>query len=647
MRRWRMTVGGVALAAMVSCDATLSRELGDDAGIRDAGSSGDGVATDGTPASDARPTPDGPPLPPPDGPPLPPPDGPPPPPPDGPPPPPPDGPPPPPPDGPPPPPPTACTSEGGTSPVAAPVHVKNIKWTGTSWFASPAIVDLDGDGDQELVGAFYDLYVWDAAGTELAKAASGVHHDGRIYASAVVADLDGDGIKEIVVGAGKKVAAYEYQSQQLSIKAGWPVLAGLPTESYEVRGLAAADLDGDGSIEVAATTTVDGSGSQVWVFAANGDLYQPAGLTQWQAWPRYNTLSGLGNDADANGIGHQGFGCYGLNVGIGNIDDDPQLEVIVTYDNHHINAFNHDGTSKTASSWYSNRDPSYAGMPLDWGQFIRWADPSVEDAHYHDHTGTWPNPGNGQVWLQWTASPPNVVDIDGDGDNEVVGVANAETNIPYDTIYDVFMVLEGDYGSADRSARRLPGWETLPKSKAPQARPPGWYPPLGIPAPTSVDLDGDGLPETIAPTRDGLITAVSPQGAILWTFDYRHGKSLMYASEVVAADLNRDGSIELVFSTWGSPTETDAGRLVILDALGALLHTLTVPNQGTNGNGIGLPAPPAIGDLDGDGDLEIVVQSFDHGLDIFEVPGSGTACLPWPTGRANLLRNGQGPQYKD
>ena len=85
---------------------------------------------------------------------------------------------------------------------------------------------------------------------------------------------------------------------------------------------------------------------------------------------------------------------------------------------------------------------------------------------------------------------------------------------------------------------------------------------------------------------------------------------------------------------------------MILNASGKLLHAVTVPNQGNNGNGNGLPAPPGVGDLDGDGELEIVVQSFDHGLDIYGVPGSGTKCLLWPTGRGNLLRNGQGPQYK-
>jgi hypothetical protein len=52
---------------------------------------------------------------------------------------------------------------------------------------------------------------------------------------------------------------------------------------------------------------------------------------------------------------------------------------------------------------------------------------------------------------------------------------------------------------------------------------------------------------------------------------------------------------------------------------------------------------PSLVDLDGDGRLEIVLSSFDHGLDVYRVPGSGTNCLPWPTGRGNLLRDGAGP----
>ena len=107
---------------------------------------------------------------------------------------------------------------------------------------------------------------------------------------------------------------------------------------------------------------------------------------------------------------------------------------------------------------------------------------------------------------------------------------------------------------------------------------------------------------------------------------------------MVAADLNRDGTPELVFGTYS--LLPNSGRLVVLSAAGKLLHDVRLRNQGTNGNGIGVPAAPSIGDLDRDGRLEIVLTTFDHGIDVYRVPGSAANCLPWPTGRGNLLRNG-------
>jgi hypothetical protein len=406
-----------------------------------------------------------------------------------------------------------------------------------------------------------------------------------------------------------------------------------------VRGLAAADLNGDGRIEVVATTTQTRSaGAQVFVFATNGSLFQPAGVT-FQAWPRYNTRTGIGGDADRNGAGLHGFGCYGLNVGIGNIDDDSQLEIIVTYDNHAIEAFKMDGQSINASPWFTNRDSSYSGMPLAWGQFIRWADPVVETNHYHLHTGAWPNPGTGQEWLQWTASPPNVVDLNGDGRNEVLGVPNVEKNVPYQTQAYAIMVLEGAYGDGSRSAMRLAGWETLPRGDAP-INVDGWYPPMGVPAATTIDIQGDSRPEIVVSLNDGFVYAFDAAGNRLWRFNFTHGKAIMLASEVTVADLNQDGSPELVFSTYGAPNALDSGHLIILAADGTLLHDVPLPNPGQNGNGNGAPAAPTIEDLDGDGRLEIQVQTFDHGLDIFTVPGSGCNCVLWSTARGGPLRMG-------
>ncbi|MGH7284408.1 MAG: FG-GAP repeat domain-containing protein, partial [Polyangiaceae bacterium] len=202
----------------------------------------------------------------------------------------------------------ACKSDNGTAPVAQPVFVRNLDSGETGWFSSPAVVDLDGDSKKEIVAPFYSTFVFDGATGK--KLATGTATKDRVYAPAVVADLDGDGTPEIVVGGDNgTVAAYNYKSGNLTVKAGW---ASASTSSGgqdpEARGMAAGDLDGDGKIEVAVTTTnTSTTGSQVFVFAADGSSFQPAGAADNPAWPRYNQTS----DLTFNGQGNSGYGCYG------------------------------------------------------------------------------------------------------------------------------------------------------------------------------------------------------------------------------------------------------------------------------------------------------------------------------------------------
>jgi hypothetical protein len=543
----------------------------------------------------------------------------------------------------------ACLSEGGGDAVAKPVRVRTLtgdkSWAETGWFSSPGLVDLDGDGKMEIVAPFYSLFVFDSAGKTLATVKADAYTKGRVYAPAVVADLDGDGVTDVVAaGNDGTVAAYEWRNGGLTIKPGWPASTTSAGTAPEGRGLAAADLDGDGKIEVVVTTTNTATtGAQVFVFAPNGKLFQPAG-TSWAAWPRYNARKGQGGDADTNGEGKQGYGCFGLNVGIGNIDDDAQQEIIVTYDNHFINAFKPDGTSVRASSYFSNPATQFLNQPFDWGQFIRWFDPKVEGDHYHLHVGDWPDVKQ-TMWLQWTASPPSVADIDGDGKNDIIGIPNAEQKEPYETQGYAFMVLQGAYGDGSTSAMRLPGWETLPLSGKPTPRGANdYYPPDGVPAPAIANILGDSRPEIIASINDGAIYAIGPDAQLLWRYDYAKGVAKTFASEPVVVDLNRDGVPEIVFGTYS--LKPNGGRLIVLRNTGEELFDLTLDNQGTGGgNGIGVPAAPSVADIDGDGNLEIVLLTFDHGVDVYTVPGSGSACLPWPTGRGNLLRNGQGPAY--
>jgi hypothetical protein len=525
-----------------------------------------------------------------------------------------------------------CKSEGGGAPVAQPTFVRNIQTGETGWFSSPAVVDLDKNGKKEIVAPFYSTFVFDAQGNKIGK---GTVTGGRVYAPSVVADLDGDGTMEIVVGGsdgktpGTSVVAYEWKNGALATKNGWPASTCSGGQCPEVRGMAAGDLDGDGKIEVVVTTTnTSDTGSQVYVF-------EPDGSTR-AGWPRYNQT----DDKTFNGVGNTGYGCYGENVGVGDIDDTSDLEILVTYDNHQINAFKKDGTSILASPWYTNPASQYFGMRMGWGQFIRWLDPTIEDDHYHNNpNGPWPSVDT-TMWLQWTASPPNIVDVDGDGKNDVVGIPNAEEHQPYETQGYAFMVLQGAQGGGANAARRLPAFNTLPFSDKPVVRSSGdYYPPDGIPAPTTVSILGDSKPEIIAPINDGYIYAIGPDGSRLWRYDFAKGQQKTFASEVTVADLNKDGTPELVFGVYS--LQPSGGHLVVLENTGALLWDIVLPNQGTDGNGIGVPAAPTIADLDGDGQLEIVVSTFDHGIDVFTVPGSGSGCMLWPTGRGSYLRAGR------
>ena len=455
----------------------------------------------------------------------------------------------------------------------------------------------------------------------------------------MVADLDGDGKPEIVVGGtGTRGGVRLPARHGCTLKKGWPASVRSGGQTPEVRGLAAADLNGDGRVEVVATTTnTSPTGAQVFVFNARGKLFQPKGGHQ-PAWPRYNRLRGKGNDLHFNKVGNHGYGAYGENVAIGNIDNDPALEIITTFDNHQINAFNLDGTSILASKWFTNPESGALGRRMGWGQFIRWADPRVERRHYHLHTGTWPSPAH-QAWLQWTASPPAVADLDGDGRNEVIGIPNVERHIPYRTQGYAFMVLDGAYGDGHRSARRH---RASRRSRCPTIRSTdptvtGTRPAASPPRPWSTS-SATRRPEIVAALPGGKVYAVGPGGHRLWSYQYAPRRAKTFASEVVAADLNKDGTPELVFGTYS--LHRNAGRLIVLSAHGKRLSVTRLRHQGRDGNGIGVAAAPSIGDLTGNGTLEIVLTTFDHGVDVYTVPGSGTGCLPWPTGRGNLLRNG-------
>jgi hypothetical protein len=210
--------------------------------------------------------------------------------------------------------------------------------------------------------------------------------------------------------------------------------------------------------------------------------------------------------------------------------------------------------------------------------------------------------------------------------------------VPYETQAYAFMVLDGAQHGGRRSGRRHRGFTRLPLTGKPAVRGDGdWYPPSGIPAPTLVNLRGSRRPEIVASIPDGFVYAISPTGRRLWRYDFAHGAAKTFASEVVAADITGGRRPELIFGVYG--LAPNSGRLVVLSSRGRRLYDLRLRHQGHDGNGIGIPAAPSVADIDHDGRLEIVVTTFDHGIDVYRA-AKRSRRAPWPTGRGNLLRSG-------
>ncbi len=498
--------------------------------------------------------------------------------------------------------------------VAKPRFVRNIDTGETGWFSSPGLVDLAGDRRLEIVAPFYSTFVYDRRGRQLGK---GTATRGRVYAPGVVADLDKDGTKEIVVGGNEgTVAAYNLRGGGLALK--WSASTCSGGQCPETRGMAAGDLDRDGRIEVVATTTnTSRTGSQVFAFSADG--------ANAPGWPRYNA-----SDATFNGAGNVGYGAYGENVGIGNLDRDPQLEVVVTYDNHQINLFNHDGTSALASSWYTNRQSAFAGNRLGWGQFIRWLSPKVEDDHLHRHTGEWPHPQR-NAWLQWTASPPSIADLDRDGRNEVIGVPNVEKNEPYETQAYAFMVLDGAYGN--RSGRRHKGFRSS-RSRASRRS--------AVTATGTRRAASPRRPSPVAGSSRRSPTASStpsvPTGGGCGATTMRAGRrrpSLPRSWPRTSTATAGPSSSSASTGSRPAPAASSCSR-----PRAGGCTTSACAARARTGTASASPPRPRSATSTATAGSRSCVSTFDHGIDIYRVPRSNAKRLPWPTGRGGLLRDG-------
>lgn len=494
----------------------------------------------------------------------------------------------------PPPPKPACAAEGGGTTVSAPELILTLKdrWE-EGWLASPAVVDLDGDGKMEIVaprGAA--LEVWGADGALKWRYDTA----GRIWASPVVGNFLGDGKLEIAVAARDKVHL---------VDASGTVVPGFPaTWLDEMRSLGAGDIDGDGKLDLAASLAKGSPTDVVMAWKASG-----AALPGFP--PNATATSGCGTTKCYLA------GCYDQNLAIGDLDGDGKADLVAPHDNAYASFHMGSGVAFDANPMFTNtkKTPGIRYLHTLAEAQKGWAENEATALQAH-----------------FTNTAPAIADIDGDGKPEIVMLASVQNAAQTDREKGVAVWVVRSDGS------RLPGWET-PFHAA------GYLSGLwdygdNIVAATNqlsiADIDGSspGL-EIVFAGFDGKIHAVSAQNKELWSFTYTTDPKVATGG-VVIGDLSKDGIPEIVFDTYS--TDKDKGALYVLDASGKKLHEVKLSGRGA------MPVP-TLADVDGDGAVDIVVSLKDavdkvESVRVYSVKGSGTKCLPWPTGRANWLRNG-------
>jgi uncharacterized repeat protein (TIGR01451 family) len=488
-------------------------------------------------------------------------------------------------------------------------------WCETGWYSSPAVADLNGDYKMEVIGSAYTIFVLDGQTGNLVwsvpsghdKSQPGASSVGRTWPGIVVADVDQDGSSEIVTAhSGGYVSVYDHNGY---FKAGWPKRP----ITNELRSLAVADLDGNGNLEIA-VGRAELNAQNIWVYEHTGAVRA--------GWPQL--ASGAGSAA----------GIYNNNIAIGDLVPGGNLEIVVPSDVITIAAYDAGGGQLSTNSMYYN----HPGHDMrTWSAVPAYVDPAYELQGY------------GPCYTQFTPranfadGPADIVDVNGDGINEVVAIGNVHNcnTSPYTDLYFTPYIL-----NADRS--RFKGgsydWTTPPiNTGAPLSED---YNRIesAEPNPVVVDLDGDGNQEILYASYDGKLHAFwldkSEHGG--WPFSVYHPSDgyLSFPSEPVVADLNNDGKPEVILASWTETGSHATGKLYILDNMGNQLQAESLPPAFGGWDWNGAMAAPTLADINRDGDLEIVLNTAHSGLVAYTLPGTADAQVLWGTGRGSYLRTG-------
>ncbi|MBD3184091.1 T9SS type A sorting domain-containing protein [Candidatus Poribacteria bacterium] len=312
----------------------------------------------------------------------------------------------------------------------------------------PAVGDIDGDGSPEIVAVFFnrEINAWNSDGSRLDGWP--VRTSGFATSSPVLADIDSDGIHDVIVGLDNgRVEVHKHDGSMLP---GWPKYSGRNGHMFSLT----IDLDNDGDMEIVALNSPlpkkstigssrmyawhhDGSPVDGWpVEMKGGDSVLPpvAGDLDGDGTSEVAAVAVFDDTCRVYVWEHDGKLASGWPVvtsqeirsslGLVDIDQDGDVEIIATCRNEPVYTWHHDG--RRVYGWpiqieegYWHSAPIMGDIDGD-GQLEVIVTSYGGVIHAYDQNGHklpgWP----AVTEERYTTSPVAIADMDGDSKNEMV-----------------------------------------------------------------------------------------------------------------------------------------------------------------------------------------------------------------------------------
>ncbi|WP_422370993.1 calcium-binding protein [Hoeflea sp.] len=490
------------------------------------------------------------------------------------------------------------------------------------FYSKPALADIDGDGDLDLVVGEFDgnLNYYENTGSGAAPAftaRSGPANpfdglDVGLDAAPVFADLDGDGDADLILGRADGTVGF-FENTGTSLQPAYTARTGTanPFDGIDIGSSsrpAFHDLDADGDLDLVVGTQL----GTLEYFENTG-----TGLA-----PVYTARTGSANPFNGIDIGAASTPVFG------DLDHDGDLELVIGQEGGGLDYY--ENVAVPVTSVFTQR--TGAANPFDGIDIGYFSTPSYADLdgdgdldlvigepggilNYYENTGTALAP----AYMERTGaanpfdgidvgiySTPGFSDLDGDGDLDLV-VGNGGSILNY--FENTGTAVVPTYTARTGAANPFDGIDT------------GSYS-----APTFADLDGDGDLDLVVGEQDGSLNHYENTGTALapaytertGTANPFDGIDIGSYSSPSFADLDGDGDLDLVIGR-------EDGNLNYYGNTGTALApsytARTGPANPFDGIDVGSFSTPSFADLDGDGDLDLVIGREDGNLNYYENTG--------------------------